>query len=243
MYKYRTMLRQDLQNAVKDPMLLLITLGPLMLTLIVRYGFPPLSEWLASVSSFHLLAYSDFITVFLMLLVPQLAGIAAGLLILDERDERLIGIYAVTPLMRNGYLAYRLILPTLISLVMSVLFLVFSGVSQPQQENIAVLLLLVLETPVLAMLLATFAANKVEGLALSKIIGLTLLGAVFAYFVPEPWQLLAGVFPTYWPAKLYLEGVAADRSFYRIAFFFIIGLLFHILLMQQMFRRFWKRIE
>lgn len=233
MYKYRTMLRQDLQNAIKDPMLLLITLGPLMLTLVVRYGFPPLSDWLVS----------DFITVFMMLLVPQLAGIAAGLLILDERDERLIEIYAVTPLMRNGYLAYRLILPTLISLVMSVLFLGFSGVSQPQQVNIAVLLLLVLETPLLAMLLATFAANKVEGLALSKIIGLTLLGAVFAYFVPEPWQLLAGVFPTYWPAKLYLEGVAADRSFYSIAFYFIIGLLFHLLLMQQMFRRFRKRIE
>lgn len=97
MFKYRTMLRQDLQNAVKDPMLLLITLGPLLLTLIIRYGFPPLSDWIASLSSFHLLSYSDFITVVLMLLVPQLAGIAAGLLILDERDERLIGIYAVTP--------------------------------------------------------------------------------------------------------------------------------------------------
>ncbi|ETT45449.1 hypothetical protein BSK66_09985 [Paenibacillus odorifer] len=243
MFKYRTMLRQDLQNAVKDPMLLLITLGPLLLTLIIRYGFPPLSDWIASLSSFHLLSYSDFITVVLMLLVPQLAGIAAGLLILDERDERLIGIYAVTPLMKNGYLAYRLILPIFISIVMSAVFLLFSGISQHKLENIAVLLLLVLETPILAMLMATFAANKVEGLAFSKMIGLTLLGAVFAYFVPEPWQLLAGVFPTYWPAKLYLEGIAVNHSSYKIAIYFIIGLLFHLLLLQQMFKLFWKKIE
>ncbi|KWX83203.1 hypothetical protein AMQ83_31670 [Paenibacillus riograndensis] len=243
MFKYKTMLRQDFQNALKDPMLLLITFGPLLLTLIVRYGFGPLSEWITSISSFSLLSYSSFITVFLMLLVPQLAGIAAGLLILDERDEHLIGIYAVTPLMKNGYLAFRLILPTFISIIMTAVFLLFSGVSHYEPVNIGVLLLLVLETPILAMFLATFAANKVEGLAFSKIIGLTLLGAVFAYFVPEPWQLLAGVFPTYWPAKLYLEGIADNQSASKIMILFIVGLLFHLLLLRQMFKVFWKKIE
>ncbi|WP_342478116.1 hypothetical protein NYE24_04105 [Paenibacillus sp. FSL H7-0350] len=237
------MLRQDSRNAIKDPMLLLITLGPLLLTLVVRYGLRPLAEWIAFLSSFDLLSYSSFITVFLMLLVPQLAGIAAGLLILDERDEHLIGIYAVTPLMKSGYLAYRLILPTSISIIMTAVFLLFSGVSRYEPANIAVLLLLLLETPILAMFLATFAANKVEGLALSKIIGLTLLGAVFAYFVPAPWQLIAGVFPTYWPAKLYLEGIAGNPSASTITVIFIVGLLFHLLLLQQMSKVFWKKIE
>ncbi|OMG00878.1 hypothetical protein [Paenibacillus sp. FSL R7-0337] len=243
MFRYRTMLRHDSQHAVKDPMLLLITLGPFLLTLIVRYGLGPLSEWIASLSSFYLLSYSGFISAFLMLLVPQLAGIAAGLLILDERDEHLIGMYAVTPLMKSGYLAYRLILPTLIGIIMTAVFLLFSGVAQHEPVNIAVHLLLVLETPILAMFLATFAANKVEGLALSKIIGLTLLGAVFAYFVPAPWQLAAAVFPTYWPAKLYLEGIEGTPSVSKITLIFIVGLLFHLLLLQQMSKVFWKKIE
>lgn len=243
MVKYSIMLRHDLKHALRNPLLLLITLGPLMLIIVIRYGLPRLSEWILEFSSFHLLSYADFITVFLMLLVPQLSGIGAGLLMLDERDESLISIYTVTPMMKKGYLAYRLALPTSISLIMSALFLLFSGVSQHRLENLAVLLLLVVETPLLAMFLAAFAANKVEGLALSKLIALTLLGAIFAYFVPEPWQFTAAALPTYWPARLYLEGVTFNHSVTKIIFLFISGLLFHLMLLQKMFTIFSRKIE
>lgn len=243
MHKYRALLRHDMHNAWRDPMILLIVLGPLLLILAIRYGLPPFSAWLASFSSIDLLSYSSLISAFLMLLIPQLIGIGAGLMMLDERDERLIDCYAVTPLRKKGYIAYRLTLPVVIACVMSALFLLASGVTRQQPENGAVLLLLVLEAPLISLFLVTLAANKVEGLALSKMIGLLLLGAVSAYFVPLPWQYLAGILPTYWPSKLYLDGSALGGKPYLAWAVFGIGLTWHLILLQLLLRRLWSRLE
>ena len=55
----------------------------------------------------------------------------------------------------------------------------------------------------MALLLAALAKNKVEGLAVMKGLGIFLLVPVAAWFVPEPWQWLLGVFPTFWATKGY----------------------------------------
>ena len=53
------------------------------------------------------------------------------------------------------------------------------------------------------LLLASFAVNKVQGFALMKATGILWLPPLLAWFVGLPWQLLFGIFPTYWPVKLF----------------------------------------
>ena len=72
------------------------------------------------------------------------------------------------------------------------------------------LVLVILSTapiaPLIAILYATFAENKVQGFGFLKVIGTLNIIPVAAYFVALPWQYLIGVvYPFYWPVKAYWE--------------------------------------
>lgn len=241
MKRLQALLMNDARQIWKDPMLMASLLGPLAVIAFTRFVFPSLSVWLERQFDFSLFNYSAFAVTFLLLTIPLLPGTMAGLLMLDERDENIISYYAATPLTRQGYLVYRLLLPSLLSLLMTALFFLLSGLTEAHLENMYTLLLLTLEAPCLALFLAAFANNKVEGLALSKISGLLFAGPVVAAFVPVPWQYLGMWIPTFWPAKCYLlvlssEPVAALGAFGG-------GLAFHLLLLKGLTRTFIKRID
>lgn len=239
--KIQAFLRNDARQIRTDPMLLASLFGPLALIMIVRFVFPWLSDWLQGQYGFILMNYDDFAVVFLILTICLLPGTLAGLLILDERDENMIAYYAITPFTRKGYFLYRLFLPSVLTVSLGLLFILLSGIAMIRLESIYTIILLTLEAPCLALFLATFAANKVEGLALSKISGLLFAGPIIAAFTPMPWQYLAVWIPSYWPAKVYLLGVA-DEPLAALGAFSI-GLIYHILLLKVMFHHFLKRID
>jgi fluoroquinolone transport system permease protein len=241
MAKYRVLLVNDIRHILKDPMLMASLLGPLAIIALARFVFPLLSEWMEQGYAFSLSAYTDFTVIFLLSLIPLLPGTMAGLLMLDERDENIIAYYAVTPLARNGYLNYRLFLPSLLSLLLITLFFALSGMSKIQVESGYTLILLALEAPCIALFLAAFSSNKVEGLALSKVNGLLLAGPIVVMFVPEPWHFLGMWVPTYWPAKCYMAGISNEPL--TSLGLFGVGLVFHVVLLMGLIRIFLKRID
>ncbi|NIK79278.1 fluoroquinolone transport system permease protein [Paenibacillus castaneae] len=239
--KYQSLIFNDVRQIAKDPMLLASLLGPLAIIAFARFGFPFLSIWLEQQFSFYLYTYSDFTVAFLLLIIPLLPGAMSGLLMLDERDENLISYYAATPLTRHGYIFYRLALPCFLSAMLASAFLLLSGIAAMQFENLYTIILLTLEAPCLALFLVAFAANKVEGLALSKISGLLFAGPIAAAFIPDPLQYLALWVPTYWPAKTYLLGTLNEPYFALASF--ALGLLFHLFLLQRLSSMYLKRTD
>lgn len=204
MNKYRSLLIHDIRHAGLDPVLMAGFFAPMALLVVSRYLFPIVAVWLMSRYSLDIYKYSSFTAIFLASTIPMLTGMMTGLLMLDERDENVISYYAVTPLMRRGYMLYRLILPSVLCILLSSSYLIFSGLSEIHLGMIFILLLLAIEASCFALFLAAFAANKVEGLALAKIGGLLIAGPAAAYFVPGAWQLLGAWIPTYWPAEAFL---------------------------------------
>lgn len=63
---------------------------------------------------------------------------------------------------------------------------------------------------VMALVIAAGASNKVEAFALMKVTTILGLIPVGAWFVPEPWQLVAGVVPPYWACKLWWAAVEGE---------------------------------
>lgn len=241
MKKYRALWMNDLRHIRFDPMLMASMIGPLALTLIARYAFPPLSDWLEQVYGFRLSAYTAFIAAFLLIAIPLLPGTMAGLLMLDERDENMVVYFGVTPLARGGYFRYRLFLPSSLTFLFTGLFMPLSGVSGMRPESMYTVVILLLEAPLFALFLAAFASNKVEGLALSKASGLMFAGPVVAYFVPEPWTYLGVWIPTYWPAQSYLSG-GESLPLASIGWF-LGGVAYHVILLIWLLRRFTGRID
>ncbi|MFB4324566.1 MULTISPECIES: hypothetical protein [Paenibacillus] len=232
MYKYKFLMLKDLRLAWKDPVLMAVLIGPLMLLLLSRWGYPVADNWLDVNYSFQLEPYRGFTASLLVTTIPMLTGMLTGLLMLDERDENMIAYYAVTPLSNKGYLLYRLALPFLLCTVLSIAYLSLSNLSEIGVDSLFVILLLALEAPLFSLILVAFSANKVEGLAFSKIGGLFIAGPVVATFVPGGWQVLGGWLPTYWPAKTPL--LMTNNEPFLVLVFLLVGLLLHFIYLYLM---------
>ena len=82
--------------------------------------------------------------------------------------------------------------------------------------------------------LGAFASNKVQGFALSKAVGVLLVPPLVAYFIDSPWQILFGLDPLYWPAKV-LWLVAANSS--AAWTYLLIGILVQLAVLRLLMRR------
>ena len=112
-----------------------------------------------------------------------------------------------------GYLAYRIAVPMFLSMIMVVAIVVAADLT-PLDPG-ALLLSAVAAAPMAplyALALAVLAENKVQGFALSKASGVFMMPALLAYFVPAEWQLVLGLSPVTWTARLFWALAAGDPA-------------------------------
>jgi fluoroquinolone transport system permease protein len=210
----RTLAGVDALQVRRDPLLRWVVAIPLLIAMAARGVLPPLLARLEARVNLPLTTYYDPIMgVALLLLVPMLVGMVTGFLLLDQRDDRTIAAIQVTPLPLRTYVAFRLAAPMALSVVMTLLALPVAGVGAPGPFPLLVVTLAASSAaPLYAMVLAAFAANKVQGFALIKVVGALTTLPAFALFVDGPGKLLLGIVPTWWPTRLYWAFTGADTG-------------------------------
>lgn len=234
---YRALGPIDFKNVRRDSMLVWLPLLPPLVALLARWGIPALTSWLWVQVGFDFTPYQPLLMSFFMPFPAGFVGVITGFLLLDERDDQTLTALMVTPLPLTGYLAYRLSAPLLASTLLALLTYPLVGLlSLPWWTLLLIALLSGFAAPLLALVLASLAENKVAGLALQKLIGSLLFLPVVAYFLPEPWQWLAGIFPTYWPMKLFWLAAAGQPYLLPL----LIGLLLNIAYLLGFLRLFKK---
>ncbi len=232
----------DAKNIRRDELLRWIIFAPVLMALLIRLLFPIILVRAGEILQIDLMPYYEPVTAFMiMLLTPYLAGLVIGFLLLDQRDDGTLTALQVTPLSLNGYLVYRLTMPMLLSIVMTLVAAPLSGVI-----NIGFGQLLLTAVcaapfaPIFALLLASLAQNKVQGFAITKVAGIILVPPLLAYFITAPWTLVLGIFPTYWPAMTLWSAQAHDPTFW---FYWSVGLIYQILFLAFLTRRFNKIMQ
>ncbi len=231
----------DLKSIRREPLLLYMLVVPPVMVLVLRLVLPRATTYLSESLGFDLLPYYPMLlSFFFVLQIPLLFGVLVGLLVLDERDDDTLTALRVTPISMRGYALYRGTGAVLLSFVYVLLALLLSGFVSPSLALavVAVALLAGLMAAVFALTVATFASNKVEGLALTKGLSVFMLGPLAAYFVPTDWQLFFGLLPTYWPAKTFwVAGEGGNFWPYALA-----GLIYSVLLLPSLLRRFRRKV-
>jgi fluoroquinolone transport system permease protein len=231
----------DAKNVSRDPLLRWMIFYPLLLAGLIRWGVPLLAARLMAQFQFDLMPYYPLLMSFVLLMTPMLAGIVIGFLLLDQRDDQTLTAIQVTPLTLNGYLVYRLSLPLVLSLIITLIIFPIAGLVE---IDFGLLVLAALSAaplaPFYALVLAAFAENKVQGFALTKALGILLVPPLIAYFVPPPWQWIFGLVPLYWPVKLFWLPNADETSYW---FYLITGLLYQGLLLLVLLRHFNKTMH
>lgn len=229
----------DVKNVRRDGLLVISLLAPLLLAGVMRFGIPPLRDFLVDFAAFDIAEHYAFAMSFLVLMTPMMLGFMTGFILLDERDENLLSYYAVTPLTKIGYFYYRISIPVIMGFFLSFLLVRLVNLTQVDYlKMIPVVFMASLEGPMYALLLGAFAANKVEGLAISKALGIIFAAPLAGYLLESRWHLLAGIFPPYWVTQAFLAAGENSGWYY---FYTFAGLLIHILAVLALLKKFAAR--
>ncbi|RCJ24919.1 hypothetical protein A6S26_17080 [Nostoc sp. ATCC 43529] len=232
----------DLKSVRRDSLLLGILFAPWLFVIPVRLLVPSLTDLLMTRYNFNLVNFYELILSFVFLLnIPLLFGVLMGFLVLDERDENTLTALRVTPISVMGFVTYRVLMATLISILYNLICLPLTGLIPMSvfPEIVPVTLVASLFAPVLSLFLVSFANNKVEGLAFAKGLGVLVVGPLVSYFVNSQWQLMFGILPTYWSAKAFWLAVNGQPYL----FYLLGGLVYHLLLLFWFLNRFQKKVQ
>lgn len=227
----------DARRVRRDAMLRWMIFLPILITFAIRLLLPEIITRLAAWVSIEVHTYYlSLMSALFFVLVPFIWGMLSGFLLLDERDDRTLSALQVTPLHLSHYLLYRLALPSLLSVASTALLYPFAGLmTLPGTERLLLALAAAPLAPLIALLLAALAQNKVQGLAMTKASGLLILPALAAALVPFPWRWLFAPIPTFWPTQAVWQALEGGSAY---AFFLVGGFVFQMLFIVGLARRF-----
>ncbi|MEM8533665.1 MAG: hypothetical protein AAGF95_22675 [Chloroflexota bacterium] len=205
--------RNDVKLVRRDSFLIGMFTYSIAIAVALRFALPWFTNFFAEqeVLAFPLQEwYPMFIAYGVLFMGAIFAGAVFGFMLLDEKDDQTIKALLVMPMPLNYYMAYRVGVPTIVAFIMIVAEMLIVNLALPP---LLPLLLIAagsaLTAPITALFFMTFAPNKVQGFALTKVTGLLGLVVIGAWFLEPPLQLIAGVFPPFWIIKAYwmvLEG-------------------------------------
>lgn len=216
----RRLAHNDVRLVARDRMLVLFAVMLLAMGIAMRFALPALDTALAQrgvmPSDDVELRFADTFPAFVVFVVvwqgANLPGFLVGFLLLGEKEDHTLAALRVSPLPFALYTGYRIGMAAIVAFV-SIIYLAFATghCSLPLWQLLPIAAAGSLTAPLAALFYATFAADKVQGLALTKFVGIAGLTILLGFFAPEPGQWLLGAFPPFLCAKSYwmaLEGRA-----------------------------------
>lgn len=194
----------DIRMLARDPLLAFIPFIPFLAAFALRFAVPLLSSFLERALGFRLLDWADLIRAVILLFPGMFYGMAAGFLLLDDRDDGVSAYWGVTPSGRAGYLGARLGLFSAAAFLAGILAARASGLGRPDLgRELGAAAVGSAQAAFFGLFLAAFAADKVEGLSVLKALG-SLDLAPLAVLLALPLRAAAWPFPQYWAAELML---------------------------------------
>jgi hypothetical protein len=232
----------DLRNVIRDRMFVFLFFAyPVMLILISRIIVHLVAPRIENM--FPLAANFSVLFMFCTIAIPMIYSFIVAFLILDERDEHLLTVLRVMPISRNSYLIYRMFFMSLFAFIVLIIFPPLSGLVDGTQFSypayIPVALLFALFTPFLALLVSSFAQNKVQAFAIFKISGTVFILPIFAFFLNlGDLKYIFSPIPNFW-SLMSLESVVQNGTLDIVHLG--VGFAYHIALIAVLFYIFNKK--
>lgn len=198
-------LRTDALRFQRDRFLIGMSLYVVAISIAMRWVIPWIGGEVERRFAFDLSPYFPmFVSHFVIQLTGLLVGILGGVLLLEGREDRTVKAVLVSPVSLGTYLAVLGAALCVSSLILALAESALIRMALPPW--MALIGAAVAGAPAAAMFalfIGAVAENKTEAFAYMKIVGVVPVLASAAWFVPEPWQWLAAVYPPYSASKAY----------------------------------------
>ncbi len=204
----------DARTIWRDPLLRWVALMPISIAVPARFILPGAIDRIDGALGTDLMPhYVPLMGAALLLFTPAMVGMVIGFLLLDQRDDGTLQAMRVTPLPLGTYLTYRLSAPMAVSTVLTCLCFPIAGLNEIGAIELAIAALSAAPlAPLYALTLGAFAANKVQGFALVKVLGILPIAPLIAYAIDSPGEIILALAPTTWPALSYWAFLEGDAS-------------------------------
>ncbi|MEA4972122.1 hypothetical protein SDC9_121267 [bioreactor metagenome] len=190
---------------------------------VFKFGVPALETYLMGYFSkaYILKPYYGLFDILFSIISPTMLCYIASMVILEEKDDHVSVYLAATPLGKNGYILSRLVIPAVISFVLTLILLPFFSLSEVSFSTVIMLSLTgAAQGLIITLIVVVFSANKLEGLAVTKLSVIMMLAIFVPYFIRTNAQYLLCVLPTYWIGK-----AVHESSYMYFAFALVISAL------------------
>ena len=232
---FRTVLWGEVIRLYRDPLLWVYSL-PLWLTVLLRF-LPPYVEQRFGM---QLSTYQEPMTSgFLICLSPVMIGLAPGMLLMEERDERVHHALRVTPLPLGWYFLAKVALPTALAFLSTSLMYPWTRLTALDQAPLAwtlIVLVASLNAPLIALLMLSFGRTKMHGFLIFRVLTGVLLLPVFCWWGTGVLRYSLAFLPAWW-LHIAVWRAADGRSWFV---FWLIGLAAHLAAIRWLFL-WWRR--
>jgi len=220
----------DLQSTFREPLFRILIFFPFISFAIVRWVFPLALQYFPVIEP-----YSQVILMWACLQSATMFGFIYGFIFLEEKEENIWQVIQVLPVSGFKLVTSRLLVGMIITTLVSFVLIHWGGIVRfPVWKEIIVSAHFSLAAPLMALYLASFARNKIEGLAQVKVINILVIIPGIIYFIPHKATYLTGIIPTFWSFKS-LE--MANASLPQFSMFLIIGTLWYGVVLYLLYRK------
>lgn len=201
--------RQFFIQIWEDAMLAALLFVPIIMGLAFRVGVPALEAFICARlgRAFLLAPWYPIFDLLLCMMTPMMFAAAGALVVLDEADSNISRAYMASPVGKRGYLLSRIGLPSLLAIVYS---WAATAIFRLSGLGLGIIALLALCSgafgAAVALLIPSLAKNRVEGMAISKLSGLIMLGLPAALLLPAPLKYVSAFLPSFWMTELAMGG-------------------------------------
>lgn len=234
MKKTITLINSDLRQIFRDKTLTVFLFAPLILIVFVRLFVPFITTQYPVLAEYH-----SLIMMFAGIQTAIMFGFIISFIILDEKDENVLQVIRVLPISPFYFILYRLLFATTFSTFGAFLMINLSGIAYPGFLNSILLSVQYgLTAPFITLIIASFAKNKVEGMAFFKGVDLVLLLPILSFFMAGNLKYIFVFIPAFWTYNLFDASLKDGNTL----LYFLIGLSIYGTVITILFYQFKKRI-
>lgn len=220
---------QVFKQIKSDPMMFAACFTPFVMGALIKFGIP----FLERITDFSLRAHYPIFDLLLSIMAPVLLCFAFAMITLEEIDDKVSRYFSITPLGKSGYLFTRLGVPSIISAVIAfIVLLLFSLEKLSIGMTICLALLGSVQAIIVSLMIITLSSNKLEGMAVTKLAALTLLGIPAPFFIDSYYQFSVGFLPSFWVAK-----AMQNETVLYFSIGLMVALVWYYFLTKRLFRK------
>jgi hypothetical protein len=200
--RFKSLIAADIKIISHDKTLLARSLAPLILIILVKFVFPPLSGFIFSKTGLLLDKYYSLIAITFVLIIAMLPGIVNAFIYLNEKYFQILHVTEFTPAARTEFLFSRMIINAFFSfvLVMITIILAKPVPGEGWLRNLFAGFLLSIQSPFVFLFISSFNENKNAESVISWLYWVFLIAAPFGLMLHHPWNYFVFFSPMYWTA-------------------------------------------